>query len=124
MATEKQVYTAPQLKKIYVTPQLTEHGSVAELTGSALPPNMINGNQQVPPALMAKAIPGKEPEEEPPKEKTIGQVQEPPQEPLQELPESSQEPSGAARATTVRGVDPASRRSGLARAAVRGAGTA
>ena len=33
---DKQAYAAPRLKKIYVAPQLTEHGSVAQLTGSVL----------------------------------------------------------------------------------------
>ena len=61
METEKKTYTAPQLKKIYAAPRLTKHGSVAKLTGSALPPHSINGNNINPPAISGAIIPGGKP---------------------------------------------------------------
>src|SRR5215210_2742505 len=58
MKDEKKVYSAPRHKKIYVTPQLNSHGWVVQLTGSALPPFMVNGNNHTPSVIEGPAIPG------------------------------------------------------------------
>src|SRR5919202_1749276 len=58
MRIDKKTYATPQLKKIYAAPQLTKHGSVAKLTGSALPPHSINGNNINPPAISGAIAPG------------------------------------------------------------------
>ena len=52
----KQVYSAPELKEIYTDPQLTKHGSVAQLTGSILPIQPTSNNAIAPHS--APVIPG------------------------------------------------------------------
>ena len=52
----KQVYSAPELKEIYTDPQLTKHGSVAQLTGSILPIQPTSHNSIAPQS--APLIPG------------------------------------------------------------------
>src|SRR3954470_13546604 len=58
MKYEKKVYSAPQHREIYVTPQLNSYGWVVQLTGSAPPPNYVIGNKSTPPVIQGPAIPG------------------------------------------------------------------
>ena len=73
--TQKNTYASPQLKKIYAAPLLTKHGFVGSLTlqsGSVMPPNCYDGNQNNnPPAMCAPAVPGTQPP--PPKQDQLVQ---------------------------------------------------
>src|SRR5215213_9689269 len=74
--TQKNTYASPQLKKIYAAPLLTKHGFVGSLTlqsGTVMPPNCYDGNQNNnPPAMCAPAVPGTQPP--PPKQDQLVQT--------------------------------------------------